>query len=380
MKGIYLDHAATTPLHPDVLEAMLPYYGEKFGNPSSVHAFGQAAKKAVDRARAAIADRLGCRTNELIFTSGGTESDNFAIFGAVAAAGGKRHIITTRIEHHAVLHPCEQLEKLGCDVTYLEPDRSGLIAPEQVAEAIRRDTALISVMFGNNEVGTLEPIAEIGQLARDRGIAFHVDAVQALGKIEFALSDLPVDLMSFSAHKINGPKGVGALYINGRQHLTPLLFGGSQERKRRPGTENVAGIVGFAKALEIALDELAERREHTERLRAAMLDGLARHLGEGNFVVNGHPTLRLPHILNVSFPGAETETLIMGLDLEGIAVSSGSACTSGSLEVSHVLEAMHLPESVTKSAVRFSFGMGNSMQDIETAAEKVATIVKRVRK
>jgi cysteine desulfurase len=380
MKGIYLDHAATTPLHPEVLEAMLPYYRESFGNPSSMHAFGQVAKKAIDRARATIADRLGCRTNELIFTSGGTESNNNAIFGAMSAAGGKQHLITTRIEHHAVLHPCEQLEKLGSEATYLEPDDTGLIAPEQIEKAIRPDTALISIMFGNNEVGTLQPIDAIGKVARSRGIAFHVDAVQALGKVDMNLSDLPVDLMSFSAHKINGPKGIGALYVSGKQRLAPLLYGGSQERKRRPGTENVAGIAAFAKAVELAFEERTNRCEQTERLRSAMLGGLINHLGAEAFVVNGHQTLRLPHILNVSFPGTDSETLLMNLDIAGIAASSGSACTSGSLEVSHVLQAMRLPESVIHAAIRFSFGMGNSMEEIETAAKKIATIVKRIRK
>jgi len=379
--GIYLDNAATTPLHPEVLEAMLPYFRESFGNPSSTHAFGRTARSAIDRARSSIAERLHCRPNELVFTSGGTESNNLAINSVMKTSdGARRHMITTRIEHHAILHPCHELERLGTSVTYLEPDYSGYISVEQVEAAIRPETAFISVMFGNNEVGTIQPIAAIGQLARDKGIAFHVDGVQALGKIEFDLSRLPVDFMSFSAHKINGPKGVGALFAANRQPVVPILFGGSQERKRRAGTENVAGIVGFGKAAELATADIPAWQHQMEQLRAGLLDKLKQLMGPDGFVVNGHEWNRLSHILNVSFPGVDTETLLMNLDLEGIAASSGSACTSGSLEVSHVLQAMHLPEPVTASAVRFSFGVGNSMSEIETAAKKVATIVDRLRK
>jgi cysteine desulfurase len=380
MSLIYLDHAATTPIHSDVLEAMLPFYSEVFGNPSSIHSFGRAAKMAIDQARDTIAHGLGCLPGQLLFTSGGTESNNTAIFGVLQALKGqKKHMITTCIEHHAVLHPCEWMESLGYEVTYLPVDSTGLIDVQDVEAAIRQDTALISVMYGNNEIGTLQPIEEIGNVARARGIAFHVDAVQALGKVPIDLTKLPVDLMSFSSHKINGPKGIGALYVSKTTHMTPLLFGGSQERKRRAGTENVAGIVGFAKAMEISLHNLTNMQLNTIELRQIMVNRLITELGSEGFVINGHLDKRLPHILNVSFPGVNTESLLMNLDLDGIAAASGSACSSGSLSVSHVLKAMQLPESITSSAVRFSFGMGNSKEQIDTAAHKTATIVRRLR-
>jgi cysteine desulfurase len=381
MNPIYVDHAATTPLHPEVLEAMRPYYTEFFGNPSSTHSFGRAAKTAVNRSRDFIAGALGCLPAELIFTSGGTESNNMAIYGVLQAnKDQKKHIITTLIEHHAVLHPCEWLENLGFEVTYLPVDQTGLIQVEDVESAIRPDTALISIMFGNNEVGTLQPIEEIGRLAQSHGIPFHVDAVQALGKVSIDLAQLPVDLMSFSAHKINGPKGIGALYLSKTQQLKPVFYGGSQERKRRPGTENVAGIVGFAKALEISLNQFSAIELKMDELRQLMVNRIEQELGVDGYVLNGHQEKRLPHIVNISFPGAGTESLLMNLDIEGIAAASGSACTSGSLEVSHVLKAMQLPESVTASAIRFSFGLGNSKEQIETAAQKTATIVQRLRK
>lgn len=381
MKGIYLDHAATTPIHPEVLDAMLPYYHESFGNASSMHAFGRQARNAINRSRDSIAKHIGSHPSQVIFTSGGTESNNTALFGVCySLIGQNKHIITTEIEHHAVLEPSHALEKLGFDVTYLKVDSSGMVQVQDVEAAIRPNTVLISVMYGNNEVGTLQPIEEIGQLARSRGILFHVDAVQALGKVPIDLSVLSVDLMSFSAHKIGGPKGIGALYAAKNVHMSPYLHGGSQERNRRGGTENVAGIAGFARAVELAVSELASRRDHMEQMRSAMLESLTKYLGSEGWVINGHPTRRLPHILNVSFPGIDTETMLMNLDLEGIAASSGSACTSGSLEISHVLKAMHLPEKVMQSAVRFSFGMGNAMDEIETTAQKIATIIKRLRK
>ena len=380
MNPIYLDHAATTPVHPEVLEAMLPFYTALFGNPSSTHSFGRATRTALNRFRDSMARSLGCQPAQLIFTSGGTESNNMAIFGVLSAnKEGNKHIITTQIEHHAVLHPCERLESLGYEVTYLPVDPTGLIHMEDVEAAIRPDTALISVMYVNNEVGTIQPIEQIGQLARSRQIPFHVDAVQALGKLQLNLAALPVDLMSFSAHKINGPKGVGALYVSKNMILTPHVFGGSQERKRRPGTENVAGIAGFAKAVEINLPKLEIAQQTASEIRQIMVNTLEQLLGRESFVINGHKEQFIPHILNISFPGISTETLLMNLDLDGVAAASGSACTSGSLEVSHVLKAMKLPENVTASAVRFSFGMGNSKEQIESAAQKLATIVKRLR-
>lgn len=382
MKPVYLDHAATSPLLPEVLESMLPYLTEYYGNPSSLHSFGRTAKNALLASRDAIARLLGCEGKSLIFTSGGTESDNLALFGIAGAslpASGKRHIITSQIEHHAVLHSCMELERLGYEVTYVPVDTTGLIRVEDVEAAIRPDTLLMTFMYGNNEVGTVQPIKRIGQLARERGIFLHVDAVQALGILPINLSSLPVDLMSFSAHKIGGPKGVGALYCSPRIKLHPLMFGGPQERKRRAGTENVAGIVGFAEALRISAQNLLEKQQKLETLRLCMIETLRAELGKDGFVVNGHPELRLPHILNVSFPGLASETLLMNFDLEGIAASSGSACASGSLELSHVLKAMQLPEDRTASAVRFSFGPRQSTEEILAASKKIGTIVRRLR-
>ncbi|MBD0381749.1 cysteine desulfurase family protein [Paenibacillus sedimenti] len=380
MNPIYLDHAATTPVHPEVLEAMLPFYTAFFGNPSSTHSFGRATRTALNRFRDSMALSLGCLPAQLIFTSGGTESNNMAIFGVLNAnKQGKKHIITTQIEHHAVLHPCERLESLGYEVTYLSVEPTGLIQIADIEAAIRPETALISIMYVNNEVGTIQPIEQIGHLARSRQIPFHVDAVQALGKLPLNLGTLPVDLMSLSAHKINGPKGVGALYISKNTILMPHIFGGSQERKRRAGTENVAGIAGFAKAVEVNLPKLESSQLKAAEFRQIMVSTLEQQLGSESFIINGHKEQCIPHILNISFPGVTTETLLMNLDLDGVAAASGSACTSGSLEVSHVLKAMKLPENVTASAVRFSFGMGNSIEQIESAAQKLATIVKRLR-
>jgi cysteine desulfurase len=378
---IYLDHAATTPMHPEVLTAMLPYFTEVYGNPSSVHRFGRAAKQALTDARDRLADMLDCTPGELVFTSGGTESDNMALFGAAeaqsSAAKPKRHIVVSSIEHHAVLHAAEELERRGYRVTYLSVDSTGRVLIDDVREAVGEDTALISVMYGNNEVGTLQPIEEIGRIARDRGALFHVDAVQALGALNISLSKLPVDLMSFSAHKINGPKGIGALYVNKKVKISPRLFGGSQERKRRAGTENVAGAVGFAKALSIRLTDLEGERATLARLRSAMIEGLASQLPPDRFAINGHPTEHLPHILNVSFPGTNTESMLMNMDLEGIAASSGSACSAGALEPSHVLQAMQLSDKLLRSAIRFSFGLGNCLNSVTISAQKVATIAKR---
>lgn len=381
MKTIYLDHAASTPVHPEVAEAMVTVMREQYGNASSIHAYGRAAKRLVNGSRDRLAALVGCRPDELVFTSGGTESDNLALFGAAEARKDRgRHIITTAIEHHAVLHACGRLEKQGYEVTYLPVDRQGQVHPDQVREAIRTDTILISVMYANNEVGTIQPIEEIGALAAEKGIVFHVDAVQALGALPIRLGELPVDLMSFSAHKINGPQGVGALYVSRELVIEPILFGGLQERKRRAGTENMAGIAGFAKAAELAAQQLPGRAARDEELRRIFLDALETEVGAGRFHVNGHPTRRLAHIVNVSFPECDTETMLMNLDMEGIAVASGSACSSGSLEPSHVLEAMNLPINFLNSAIRFSFGLGNTTEEMELTAEKVGTILNRLRK
>jgi cysteine desulfurase len=383
MKAIYLDHAASTPLHPTVLEQMLPVLTGVYGNPSSVHAFGRAARSALDDARTRIANALHCDSKQLIWTSGGTESDNLAIFGVMlhssVKAANKNHIITTQIEHHAVLHACEQLERLGFKVTYLPVDSQGLVAIEDLKAAIRPETALISMIYGNNEVGTIQDIASFGVLAHEKGILFHVDAVQAIGTEAIDLTQLPIDLMSLSAHKIEGPKGIGALYVRSSVKLLPQMFGGSQERKHRAGTEHVAGIAGFGAAMDRVISVRSEKKKHVQLLRQTLLECLSVQLSPSDFVVNGHPHLTLPHILNISFPGVQTETMLMNLDLAGVAAASGSACSSGSLEVSHVLKAMHLSDDITASAIRFSFGSTNTLDEIRQTAQIIATILRRVR-
>lgn len=374
---IYFDHAATTPVHPRVVEAMTPYFTQMFGNPSSVHGFGRQARQAMEKAREDIAALLEVEPKSLIFTSGGTEADNMAIIGAAMAMQEKgRHVITSQVEHHAVLHACKHLQQMGFDVTYLPVDETGMVRLTDLADAIRPDTILVSIMYGNNEVGTIQPVVEIGNYLRERGILFHTDAVQAFGVLPLRISQLPVDMLSVSAHKINGPKGVGALYLGRNISFTPLLHGGNQERKRRAGTENLAGIVGFAEATRIAVSEREERVEKYRQIKDAMLSVW---IQEGiSFAVNGHPTMVLPHILNVSFLGVETETMLMNLDLANIAASSGSACTSGSLELSHVLKAMKLPDERARSAIRFSFGITNTVEEAREAAAAAAQIVKRL--
>ena len=376
--AVYLDHAATTPVHPDVREAMLPFLGSEFGNPSSIHRFGRDVRAAIDEARDAVATGLNTEAKRIVFTSGGTEADNLAVIGAAVANRDKgQHVITTAVEHLAVLEACHYLEEIGFNLTYVPVDETGRVQVETIKEAITDETTLISVMFGNNEVGTVQPIAEIGRLAREHGILFHTDAVQAFGVVPIDVSALPVDLLSVSAHKINGPKGVGALYVRQDVPFTPRLFGGSQERKRRPGTENVPGIVGFGKAVEIVQNGLENKGKTLFNLRQAMVD--VWEASGIEFVINGNTHSCLPHILNVSFIGVDTESMLMNLDLEGVACSSGSACTAGSLEVSHVLKAMQLPEDVTSSAVRFSFGLGNTVEEVQSAAETAVKIAKRLR-
>lgn len=380
MEHIYLDHAASTPVHPDVAAEMVKVMTDHVGNASSIHAYGRDVKKLIQNARDGIAKFVDCLPEELVFTSGGTESDNLALFGvATAFAHQGRHIITTQAEHHAILHACEQLEAKGYEVTYLPVDHYGRVAPTQVLEAIREDTILISIMYANNETGTIQPIEEIGKIAKENEVLFHVDAVQAMGILPISCSQLPVDLMSFSSHKMNGPQGIGALYVRQKLQLTPLLFGGLQEKKRRAGTENVAGIVGFATAAHIAYREQSNKYEHYEKLRALFLAELDERVGHERFIINGHPEHRLPHILNISFPDCGTETMLMNLDMEGIAVASGSACTSGSLEPSHVLKAMNLSEETLSSAIRFSMGMGNTTDNIKFTAQKIGTILERLR-
>ncbi len=375
---IYLDHAATTPVHPAVAEAMRPYLEERFGNPSSLHRFGRVVRQAIDEAREAIANSLQVSAAELIFTSGGTEADNLAVFGTAWAArerGMGNHVVTSAIEHHAVLDTCAFLEKMGFRVTYLPVNRHGEVDLDALEAALTDDTVLVSVMLGNNEVGTRQPIETMGSLARERGVFFHTDAVQAMSLESIDCRTLPVDLLSISAHKINGPKGVGALYVSKRVPVEPLLHGGSQERRRRGGTENVAGIIGFQEAVKLCRQSMQERAELYRRLRETMIRELVGRLGSDRVIVNGHPERSYPHILNVSFPGVDSETLLIRLDLEGIAASSGSACTAGSLRASHVLMAMGLEEELIRSAVRFSFGYGTTEEEVVQAAEIVAGVV-----
>ncbi len=378
MKRIYLDHNATTPLHPEVLEAMLPYYKEAFGNPSTLYSFGQEARKATDEAREKLANLIGARPEEIIFTSGGTEADNLALKGVAAALEKKgKHIITSSIEHHAVLSTLEYLEKRGCKVSFLPVDKRGWLDPEQVEEAITSQTILISVMHANNEVGTIESISEIGEIARKAGILFHTDAVQTIGKIKVNVDDLKIDLLSLSAHKFYGPKGVGALYVRKGTRVHPLLHGGYHERRRRAGTENVAGIVGLGKAAEIAPKEMIQQSQRESHLRDRLEKMIRANINHCR--LNGHPTRRLPNTLNVSFEFIEGESLILNLDFKGIAASTGSACTTGNLEPSHVLMAMGLSPETAQGSIRFSLGRDNRKEDIDYTVKNLVEIVGKLR-
>ncbi|BDG36901.1 cysteine desulfurase family protein [Saccharococcus caldoxylosilyticus] len=377
MDRIYLDHAATSPVHPDVVERMIPFMTEVFGNPSSIHYFGRQSRHAVDEARALVAKSIGAKETEVIFTSGGTEADNMALIGtAMANRDRGRHIITTAIEHHAVLRACQYLEKQGFDVTYLPVDEHGKVSPADVKAALRDDTILVSIMFANNEVGVLQPIREIGELLKEHQAYFHTDAVQAYGLVPMDVNEHHIDLLSVSGHKINGPKGIGALYARETVKLSPLFYGGEQERKRRAGTENVAGIAGLAKAVEIAQETMKQKQEEYRLLRETMLSIFAE--SGIDFAVNGSED-GLPHIVNVAFPGTNVESMLVNLDLAGIAASSGSACTAGSIDPSHVLVAMFGKESERiRSSIRFSFGLGNTKEQIERAATETVKIVKRL--
>ncbi|HET7522290.1 MAG TPA: cysteine desulfurase family protein [Bacillales bacterium] len=377
MDHVYLDHAATSPVRPEAVDAMIPYLKETFGNPSSIHRFGREARAAVEEARQIAADSIGAVPSEIVFTSGGTEADNAAIIGGARANEDRgRHIITSSVEHHAVLHTCEHLERQGFEVTYLPVDRSARVNVETVKEALRDDTILVTVMYGNNEVGTVQPIADIAAVLNERGVLFHTDAVQAYSLIDMDVKKLGVDLLSVSGHKINGPKGIGFLYVKEGVHITPYPHGGEQERKRRAGTENVPGIVGFAEAVKISQGSMEERRKTYETFRTKMMEIFDRE--QIKYSVNGSGRHHLPHILNVYFPGVNVESLLVNLDLAGIAASSGSACTAGSLEPSHVLAAMYGNGKRGRSSVRFSFGYGNDIEEVEKAAEQTAAIVKRL--
>ncbi len=378
MKRVYLDHNATTPLHPDALEEMLPYLRDAFGNPSSIHWFGQEARRAVDRARQQVADLIGADPEEIVFTSGGTEADNHAIRGiAGRCAGSGGHIVTSSVEHHAVLNTCRQLERTGFRVTYLPVDENGLIDPAAVAAAITKDTVLVTVMLANNDVGTIQPVRDIARLAGERGVPVHTDAVQGIGKMPVDVRRLGVDLLSLSSHKIYGPKGIGALYIRRGVSIDPLIFGGHHERRRRAGTENVPAIVGFGKACEIAGEEIESVPPRIAALHDRLQQGIEKRIE--NVRMNGHPELRLPNTLNVSFSFLDGESLLMNLDLMGVAVSTGSACTSGSVDPSHVLTAMGRSPEQAHGSLRFSLGRGNTAEDVDFTLDVLVDVVRRLR-
>ena len=377
IRRVYLDHNASTQVHPEVVAAMLPYFGERFGNPSSVHSFGREARDGLDTARETIARFLKAGKDELLFTSGGTESDNLAVKG-VAWASGSGHIITSQIEHHAVLHTCQALEAQGFRVTYLPVDEFGMVDPDDVTRAVRPDTILITVMHANSEVGTIQPVAEIGRIARERGIPFHVDAIQTLGKVPIDLDAFGINLLSFSGHKIYGPKGVAGLYIRKKTKMVAVQHGGDHERRRRAGTENVPGIVGFGKVVEIRAREMEAEGARLMAQRDRLWAGISAQVPEVR--LNGHPTRRLPGTLNVSFRHVESESIVLGLDLKGVGLSAGSACTSGNVEPSHVLVAMGVPLDWAVGAVRASLGRENSPEDIDYVLQVLPPLVERLRR
>jgi cysteine desulfurase len=375
---IYMDHAATTPARPEVVEAMLPYLHDRFGNPSSIYSIARESKKVVESARVTIARSLGAEPSEIFFTSGGTESDNWALKG-IAYANRKKgdHIITSAIEHHAVLYPAEYLEKQGFRVTYIPVDPTGLVDPGMIEDAITDRTILISIMTANNEIGTVEPVREIGSIARNHGIPFHTDAVQAVGHIPVSVNDDNIDLLSLSAHKFYGPKGIGVHYIRKGTRIDPLLHGGGQERNRRAGTENLAGIVGMATALDIATRTMDKEKERVQELRDRLISGILGTIPHTR--LNGHPTKRLPGNVNVSVEFVEGESMLLLLDREGICASTGSACTSGSLEPSHVMMAIGLPHEVAHGSLRFTLGEANTREEVEKVLEVIPPIVKKLR-
>ena len=378
MERIYLDNAATTRVRPEVAEAVLPAMTETYGNASSVHSFGREAKKAMEKARAQVAAAIGAKKEEIYFTAGGSEADNWAIKGAAHALRRKGlHIITTAIEHHAVLHTCQALEKEGFEVTYLPVDEYGLVTPEQVEAAIRPDTILVSVMAANNEIGTIEPIAEIGAVCRAHKVLFHTDAVQAVGHMPLDVAAMQIDMLSLSGHKFYAPKGVGALYIRTGVRIENLIEGGAQERSRRAGTENVPAIVGMGRAIELITAEMAEENARISGLRDRLIAGILDAIPESR--LNGHPTKRLPGNVNVSIRYIEGEALLLSLDMAGIAASSGSACTSGSLDPSHVLLAIGLPHEIAHGSLRLTIGRDNTQDEIDRVLEELPRIVSRLR-
>lgn len=375
---IYMDNSATTQVKQEVLDEMLPYFNINYGNPSSIYTLGNRSKNAIEIAREKIAKAIGATPNEIFFTGGGSESDNWALKG-IAFANRKKgnHIITSKIEHHAILHTCQYLEKQGFRVTYLDVDEYGTVDLEQLKNSITDDTILISIMFANNEIGTMQPIKEIGRIAKEKGIYFHTDAVQAVGHVKIDVNDLNIDLLSMSAHKFYGPKGIGVLYIRKGVKIDSLIAGGAQERNRRAGTENVPGIVGMGKAIELAYENLEESNARLISLRDRMIRKIFDRI---DYVrLNGHPTNRLPGNVNVCFEFIEGESLLLSLDMEGIAASSGSACTSGSLDPSHVLLAIGLPHEIAHGSLRLSLGDFNTEEEVDYVVDKLVEIVSRLR-
>ncbi len=378
MKRIYLDYAATTPTDPEVIEAMLPYFTDAFGNPSSIYSYGQEAKGAIEEARVKIAHLIGALDEEIVFTSGGTEADNFALKGAAFTNESRgNHIIISSIEHHAVLETGKFLERRGFEVTYLPVDKYGLVAPDDVKKAITDKTILISVMHANNEIGTIQPIAEIGKIAREAGVYFHTDAVQTTGHIPIDVNEFGLDLLSMSAHKLYGPKGIGALYVRKGTKLLAFMHGGEQERRRRASTENVPGIVGFGRAVELAQQEMTGEAERLTHLRDQLINGLLEQIDPA--YLNGHPWIRLPNNVNLSVDFIEGESMLLNLDLEGICVSTGSACSSSSLEPSHVLLALGIPPEQAHSSLRFTLGRWTTQEEIERVLEVFPRIVAKLR-
>lgn len=379
MRNVYADNSATTKIAPEVLEKMMPYLTEIYGNPSSLYSVGSKAKQALEEARENIAKNLGAKSaSEIFFTSGGSESDNWAVKGVAHAlrAKGKKHIVTSKFEHHAILHTCASLEKEGFEVTYLDVYENGLVRVEDVEKAIREDTALVTIMYANNEIGTIQPIAEIGDVCRKKGVLFHTDAVQAAGYVKINVEEQNIDLLSMTAHKIHGPKGCGLLYVRRGVKISNLIDGGAQERNRRAGTENLAGIVGLDAALQLAIDNMDERNAKLIKMRDRLIDGL---LKIERSRINGDRTHRLPGNVNMCFEGIEGESLLLRLDLKGVQASSGSACTSGSLDPSHVLLAIGLPHEIAHGSMRLSFSDENTEEDIDYILEIVPEIVSYLR-
>lgn len=380
LEHIYVDHAATSPMHPKVIDRMYEIMKDQFGNPSSIHSYGRQARNILDNARAVIASSIGAHENEIIFTSGGTEADNYAIFGIAESKEAKgKHIITTEIEHHAVLHACQELEKKGYEITYLPVNENGVIDLNEFQTVLREDTILVTIMYGNNEVGSIQPIKEIGLMLKDHPAVLHTDAVQAYSLEEIDVKEQHIDLLSVSSHKINGPKGIGFLYVRNGIKLNPQLFGGEQEKKRRAGTENVPSVAGFQLAVEIAEQDRVQKREQYKKYKEMLIEILKEN--NISFEQNGLVDNTLPHVLNLSFPGTNVEAMLVNLDLAGVAASSGSACTAGSIEPSHVLVSMFGKESErTKNSIRFSFGLNNTEQQIEKVGHELVKIINRLTK